>query len=77
MGNTVDRLQSWFDGLTRSQQEEVIDFLYGGKVILSEGEYFGPFPDIVVKGLHCGPAPRAQAVSHSAPRICPTCGRPL
>lgn len=77
MSNAVDNLQEWFDGLSRSQQEEVINFLYGGKAILREGQYFGPYPGLTVKGLHCGPAPLAATVSHNVPQICPTCRRPL
>jgi hypothetical protein len=74
--NALDQLKRWFDSLPRDQQEEVVRFLYGGKVLLQEGRYCGPHPELVVKGLHCGPAPQ-RSVSLSVSRVCPTCGRPL
>ncbi|MGC2221829.1 MAG: hypothetical protein WA624_05410 [Methylocella sp.] len=66
----VDRLTEWFDGLERAHKEEVVRFLYGGRVLLKEGMYLGPHPDAVIKGLHCGPIPALST------RVCPTCGKP-
>ena len=77
MSTVVDNLKNWFDQLNSSQQEEVLNFLYGGKVLLQRGNYIGPYPGLVTKGLHCGPAPLASSLSQNAPRVCPTCGRPI
>lgn len=64
-----DSLKTWFDGLSRQEQEEVVRYLYGGKMLLQEGMYLGPQPGTVYKGLHLGPVPSGGA-------SCPTCGRP-
>jgi hypothetical protein len=64
-----DNLKTWFDGLSRQEQEEIVKYLYGGKMLLQEGLYVGPHPNAVYKGLHCGPVPSGGA-------SCPTCGRP-
>ncbi len=78
MGTAVDSLKDWFEiKLDSAQQEEVLNFLYGGKILLQKGEYIGPYPNLVTKGLHCGPAPLASSLGQYAPRICPACGRPL
>ena len=77
MSNAVNVLKEWFDNLTREQQEEVLEFLYEGKVLFKEGRYCGPYPGLVTKGLHCGPAPLSMTSSSSSRRVCPTCGRPL
>lgn len=69
----TQQLQQWFDSLPRGQQEEVVNFLYGGRMLLKEGRYLGPPPGVVVKGLHCGPAPASTGASGS---FCPRCGRP-
>jgi len=65
-----DNLKKWFDDLPSSDKQEVVKFLYGGKVLLQEGLYMGPRPGLVQKGLFLGPAPS------SSPNICPTCGKP-
>jgi hypothetical protein len=68
--SNVQLLKEWFAGLDRDEQEEVVEFLYGGKVLLREGKYCGPAPGTVVsKGLYCGPAPAVPVAT------CPTCGR--
>lgn len=77
MSEDVKALQRWFEKLSRSRQEEVLEFLYGGEALLREGLYCGPFPHLVQKGLHCGPAPAVMTPSSSGRRVCPTCGRPL
>ena len=68
----VDELKRWFKGLQRKDQEEVLEYLYD-KVLLREGAYCGPHPQLVTlqKGLFCGPAPQSQT------RNCPTCGKPM
>jgi hypothetical protein len=66
-----ENLKKWFDGLPLTQQREVVQFLYGGKALLTEGMYMGPRPGLVQKGLYCGPAPTTSA------NVCPTCGRPF
>jgi hypothetical protein len=66
----IVKLKEWFNSLDRSEQEKVIEFLYGGKVLLREGSYCGPAPGTVMKGLYCGPAPSASSAT------CPTCGKP-
>lgn len=76
MSNAVDLLEKWFGELPPVQQKEVVTYLFGGKVIMREGQYFGPFPVPMIKGLYSGPAPLAAAVSHSVSRTCPTCGKP-
>jgi hypothetical protein len=64
-----DNLKKWFDELPRQDQEEVVKFLYAGKMLLQEGMYVGPHPNAVYRGLHCGPVPASTA-------SCPTCGKP-
>lgn len=76
MSTAVDTLKDWFEKLDRTQQEEILDFLYGGKILLRKDKYLGPYPGFVTKGLHCGPAPLASSLTQNAPRVCPTCGRP-
>jgi hypothetical protein len=68
--SAVDNLTDWFGKLATQDQQDVVKFLYGGKVLLKEGMYLGPRPELVQKGLHCGPIPSSMAST------CPTCGRP-
>lgn len=71
-------LEDWFHNkLSKSQQIEILEFLYGKKNLTKKGEYYGPLPGAEYKGLHMGPAPHSIAVGHSAPKVCPTCGRPI
>jgi hypothetical protein len=70
--SAVDNLKKWFDALTTPQQQEVLEFLYGGKALVKRGGYIGPDPELIKFGLHCGPAPTAAATTN----VCPTCGRP-
>ncbi len=65
-------LKKWFDNRSSSEKREVLEFLYAGKVLMTEGMYIGPRPDMVQRGLFLGPAP----TSSSSPAKCPTCGRP-
>ena len=51
MSTPVEMLQSWFDSLSRDQQEEVVKFLYD-KFLIQLGSYFGPLVGSVYKGLH-------------------------
>lgn len=67
--SVVTDLASWFDRLDANEKEEVIKFLYGGKILLKEGTYVGRYPNAIAKGLHCGPIPRLSA------NACPTCGK--
>ena len=69
MARPVEQLTAWFDGLTKSEQEAVVTFLYGGKALLLKGLYTGPVPGLVSRGLHCGPVPEMSTAT------CPTCGR--
>jgi hypothetical protein len=69
--SVVDDLKSWFNNLDRSEQEEVITFLYGG-IETRTGQYYGPKKGYLTKGLYCGPAP-----VNVTPKICPTCGKPM
>jgi hypothetical protein len=71
MSNSVDILKNWFDELPATQKEEILEFLYAGKILLHNQNYIGPNPNLVTKGLHLGPAPLA-----STSRVCQTCGRP-
>lgn len=71
MSDAVNKLQSWFKGLDKKQQEEILSFLYAGKVLIREGGYIGPSPELINEGLFCGPAPRKTTSN-----ICPSCGRP-
>jgi hypothetical protein len=64
-----DTLKKWFDELPTSEKREVIQFLYGGKLLLNEGLYMGPRPGAVYKGLFLGPVPS------SSTNVCPTCGK--
>jgi hypothetical protein len=68
--SAVDNLTDWFGKLPGQDQQDVVKFLYGGKILLKEGMYLGPHPELVQKGLHCGPIPMSTAST------CPTCGRP-
>jgi len=68
--SATDTLQAWFNKLSRSEQEEVVKFLYDDRILLNEGVYFGPHPAILRKGLHCGPVPQVATSNR-----CPTCGR--
>ena len=77
MSTAVENLKNWFDKLVEGQQEEVINFLYEGKILLRKNNYLGPYPGFVTRGLHCGPAPLASSVGPSAGKICPACGRSL
>lgn len=65
-----ENLKDWFDKLSRPEQQEVVKFLYGGKILMTEGMYMGPRPGLVQRGLYCGPAPS------SSQSVCPTCGKP-
>jgi len=65
-----ETLKKWFDELPAFEQREVVEFLYGGRALLQEGMYLGPYPKAVFKGLHCGPVPTSSAST------CPTCGKP-
>jgi hypothetical protein len=67
----VEKLKTWFDSLPLYQQREVVQFLYGGKMMLNEGLYTGPVPGMVTRGLHCGPAPEEGSSR------CHACGRPF
>jgi hypothetical protein len=69
--SAVEKLRDWFDKLGQTEQQEIVRFLYGGPVLLKEGMYLGPHPEMVQKGLHCGPIPMSSV------RICQSCGRPL
>lgn len=71
MSNVVNQLQSWFKSLSRDDQEDIVEFLYDGKMLIKEGMYVGPHPNVVNKGLYCGPLPQVKI------RICPTCGKPI
>jgi hypothetical protein len=77
MSNVTETLQTWFTNLPRDQQEEVIQFLYDGKVLFRKGSYYGPMPGLVTKGLHCGPAPQSISLNRNLTTKCPTCGRAL
>jgi hypothetical protein len=67
--NAVSMLKQWFDKLDASEREEVLEFLYG-KRLLRRGMYIGPYPGQLQEGLHVGPTPASTTAS------CPTCGRP-
>lgn len=77
MSTAVDNIKEWFDRLNRDQQEDVLKFLYDGRVLLRKDQYFGPHPGLVIKGLHCGPAPLASSLSQGTKPVCPTCGKPF
>ncbi|HSE22304.1 MAG TPA: hypothetical protein VLB68_11635 [Pyrinomonadaceae bacterium] len=68
MADNITNLKNWFDQLTRSEQERVLEFLYGNALVKRTG-YTGPPPGWATKGLYCGDAP-------SSTSACPTCGRP-
>jgi hypothetical protein len=75
-GKRVQELQGWFGSLPRTEQLEVLRFVYG-PALLTEGLYAGPPPGIVkLGGLYCGPAPSTVGVS-SQQGTCRTCGKPL
>ena len=46
-----ENLKKWFDGLSSSDQKEVLQFLYGGNALLEKGMYVGPRPGLVHRGL--------------------------
>ncbi len=71
MSKAVENLEKWFSALTDQQRNEVLDFLYGGKVLMTKGEYVGPSPELVKKGLFTGPAPAQNSA------VCGACQRPL
>lgn len=70
MAGPVDSLTDWFQNLTINEKKEVVTFLYGGKVLLRQGDYVGPRPGWITRGLYVGPAPAVGAGT------CPTCGKP-
>jgi hypothetical protein len=70
MSTPAEALTKWFDDLSPSEQQEVVRFLYGGKMLMEKGLYAGPYPGTVNRGLHCGPVPSSSA------NVCPTCGKP-
>jgi hypothetical protein len=69
MPDAVSNLKEWFNKLSRSEQEEIVRFLYGGKALEIKGLYVGPDPNLVNRGLFCGPQPAPSSSK------CPTCGR--
>lgn len=68
----VTALKDWFDELARSEQKDVLAFLYEGYLVNTGTGYLGPDPKLAIKGLYCGPAPSRTSTSN----VCPTCGRP-
>jgi hypothetical protein len=66
-----ENLKKWFQELPDSDKREVLQFLYGGKALLSKGVYLGPQPGLVERGLYVGPAPSSSS------SVCSQCGRPL
>ena len=68
MSDTVSGLKMWFENLSRDQQVEVLEFLYGGKVLLRKGLYCGPKPGLVDDGFHCGGD--CARISDIMPKIC-------
>jgi hypothetical protein len=71
MKDNITTLKDWFDELNRTEQEKVLKFLYGERLV-STRTYVGPPPlGWATKGLYCGDAPSASTAS-----ACPTCGRP-
>lgn len=67
MADNITNLKNWFDGLSRSEQEKVLKFLYGD-VLVIKGGYTGPPSGWATRGLYCGDAPSSSS-------YCPTCGR--
>lgn len=58
MNENVKKLQDWFNELPRTEQQAVLEFLYGN-VLETKGLYCGPAPGTITstKGLYVGPAP--------------------
>jgi hypothetical protein len=74
--NVTRYLEEWFHiKLSKKEQEEVLEFLYGKENLIKRGEYYGPYQGTEYKGLFMGPAP--SSISHSPHKVCPTCGRPI
>jgi hypothetical protein len=71
MGKAIDDIRIWFGKLPEPDKKEVVEFLYGGKVLVRKGMYVGPDPNLVQRGLYVGPAPPASA------NVCEKCGRPF
>lgn len=71
--SAVGTLEAWFEKLSRADKVEVLQFLYGGtgsgSILLQEGLFVGPRPEVVKKGLFLGPTPTAASA-------CSQCGRP-
>lgn len=71
MADAVSDLKAWFSKLSDTDKKAVVGFLYEGKAILREGQYVGPKPELVTRGLFVGPVPA------SSTNVCRACGRPL
>jgi hypothetical protein len=79
MNQNVQKLKSWLDGLSPTDREEVLRFMYGRLFVKKEVTindkktyYAGPAPGLIDinEGYYAGPAP-----STSQAQICPTCKR--
>lgn len=65
----IDQFEKWYNGLSESQQKELLDHVFNKKIkSLNEGYYSGPIGKLE-KGLFTGPISSSQ-------RVCPTCGKP-
>ena len=71
--SATQALQKWFNELSDSQQQEVLEMLYGN-LLVKQGAYLGLDPRLAIKGLHGGSLPITSQVSQSS--ACPKCGRP-
>ena len=70
-GESITQLQRWFKGLTSTEQREVYRFLYGDTMPMTDAYNLGPNP--LIKSLNLGATPMNVA----APKVCPSCGKPL
>jgi hypothetical protein len=68
----VEQLKKLFHALDEYGKQEVLEFLYKGKVLVRKGLYMGPHPGLINEGLYCGPVP----TSAQLPSACSACGRP-
>lgn len=66
----VEALNIWFNRLSESEKEEVLEFLYEG-ILIKEGNYIGPSKGIILEGLFSGPAPAVSVKTE----VCPKCGK--
>ncbi|PEB72617.1 hypothetical protein COM89_26935 [Bacillus thuringiensis] len=68
--SAVEALNIWFNRLSSSEKEDVLEYLYEG-ILIKKENYIGPSKDIILEGLFSGPAPAVSVKTE----VCPKCGK--